>query len=212
MLRPTDGLLGAPVGALIAKRVLDLVGAVVTLVVTAPLFLIAAIGVKLTSPGPVLFWSTRVGQRGTHFRIAKFRSMEVDAHEKIDDLIPLNEATGPVFKIRQDPRLTAFGRLIRKFSVDELPQLINVIRGEMSLVGPRPPLPEEVATYDESELQRLAVQPGITCIWQVSGRSDLDFATWMRMDLDYIEQWSLGLDLILLVRTIPAVLSTRGAY
>ena len=142
----------------------------------------------------------------------KFRSMKVEAHEDRDEILHLNELEGPVFKIRDDPRVTRVGRAIRKLSIDELPQLLNVLAGDMSLVGPRPPLPEEYETYGPRERQRLAVKPGITCIWQVSGRSDLDFETWVDMDLEYIEGWTIRQDLKLLVLTIPAVLSGRGAY
>jgi lipopolysaccharide/colanic/teichoic acid biosynthesis glycosyltransferase len=127
-------------------------------------------------------------------------------------LVELNEATGPIFKVRDDPRMTKVGRVLRKLSIDEMPQLLHVLSGKMSLVGPRPPLPEEVVTYSEFEWQRLSVQPGITCIWQVSGRSDLDFDTWVQMDIQYIEEWTLSSDLRLLLRTVPAVLTGRGAY
>ena len=196
----------------VVKRSMDLVGALLLLVLLAPVLAIAALMVRVSSPGPALFVQERMGRHGRPFRMLKFRSMRVDAHQERIEVGHLNEATGPVFKIRDDPRLTPVGRVLRRLSLDELPQLINVVRGDMSLVGPRPPLPEEYATYDSRERRRLAVTPGITCLWQVSGRSDLDFATWVELDLKYIASWSLLLDLKILLRTIPAVLSGRGAY
>jgi lipopolysaccharide/colanic/teichoic acid biosynthesis glycosyltransferase len=142
----------------------------------------------------------------------KFRSMRRQAHDDRNNVIHLNEVSGPVFKIREDPRLTRVGRLMRKLSIDELPQLMNVIGGQMSLVGPRPPLPEEYETYGPRERRRLSVRPGLTCIWQVSGRSDVDFESWVNMDLEYIDTWTFRQDLKLLLLTVPAVLSRRGAY
>jgi exopolysaccharide biosynthesis polyprenyl glycosylphosphotransferase len=206
------GLLAAPAWARTAKRALDIVGASIALIVLLPLMLLTALAVALTSPGPVLFVQERVGRGGRPFRMLKFRSMIQDAEAQRDALLTLNEhASGPIFKIRDDPRITPVGRLMRLLSIDELPQFLNVLGGSMSLVGPRPPLPVEVRTYDDWEAQRLLVTPGITCLWQVSGRSELDFATWVKLDLDYIETWSLWMDLKVLARTIPAVLSRRGA-
>jgi lipopolysaccharide/colanic/teichoic acid biosynthesis glycosyltransferase len=206
------GLLGAATWQRVAKRTIDIVGSVLLLVLLLPLMLIAAAAVLLTSRGPVLYAHDRIGRNGVPFRMLKFRSMRRDAHEDRGDVLHLNQATGPVFKIHDDPRITAVGRVLRKLSIDELPQLVNVLKGDMSLVGPRPPLPDEYETYSEREQGRLAVTPGITCIWQVSGRSDLDFDTWVSMDLEYIDTWSLRGDLKLLLQTIPAVVSGRGAY
>ena len=206
------GVLEAPRWARAAKRTLDIIGASLALIVLLPLMLLAALAVAFDSPGPVLFVQERVGLRGKPFRMLKFRSMSWDAEAQRDALQCLNEhEAGPIFKIRDDPRITAVGRTLRRFSIDEMPQLLNVLGGSMSLVGPRPPLPVEVQTYDAWEAQRLLTKPGITCIWQVSGRSELDFETWVRLDLEYIETWSLWLDLKLLGRTIPAVISARGA-
>jgi lipopolysaccharide/colanic/teichoic acid biosynthesis glycosyltransferase len=206
------GLLLAAPWKLFVKRCIDVVGGVVLLLVVLPLLLVTAAAVLVTSRGPVLFLHERIGRDGRPFRMLKFRSMRVGAHEDRGEILHLNQATGPVFKIAEDPRITSVGRVIRKLSIDELPQLLNVLRGDMSLVGPRPPLPEEYATYSERERGRLAVTPGITCIWQVSGRSDLDFETWVEMDLEYIDSWTIRKDLTLLLKTIPAVVSGRGAY
>ena len=206
------GLLAARRWQLVVKRILDVVGGAVLLVILSPILVIAGLAVALTSRGPVLFVHDRVGKAGRVFRLLKFRTMNHGAHDVKAEVAHLNETNGPVFKIRSDPRLTRIGRTLRKTSIDELPQLINVIRGEMSLVGPRPPLPEEVKTYGPREHQRLSVKPGLTCIWQVSGRSDLDFDTWVAMDIEYIESWNLRLDLRLLLDTVPAVVTGRGAY
>jgi exopolysaccharide biosynthesis polyprenyl glycosylphosphotransferase len=194
------------------KRIVDVTIAVAALVVLAPLFAAAAAAVKLTSPGPVFYSQPRVGRNGEIFAFRKFRSMYVGADEHKDNLRDLNEAQGPIFKMKRDPRVTRVGRLLRRLSLDELPQLAHVLSGKMSLVGPRPHLPEEVAEYGPLDYRRLSVKPGITCIWQVSGRSELDFDTWVALDLEYIDRWSLWLDLKLIGKTIPAVLSGRGAY
>lgn len=207
-----EGLLGARRWQLVAKRALDLVAAGLLVVLSSPVFLGAALLVKLSSRGPVFFAQERIGRGGRAFRFLKFRTMCRDAAAHRGELNDQNEADGPVFKIRHDPRITRVGRVLRKLSIDELPQLLHVLSGEMSLVGPRPPLPGEVAAYSQWESQRLLVKPGLTCIWQVSGRSDLDFHTWVTMDIEYIRDWSLWLDLKLLVRTVPAVLSGHGAY
>lgn len=211
-LQPTQGLLGASRTSLATKRAIDVVGAALALLMLSPIFVVSAVLVSLSSPGPVFYRQQRVGRNGRLFNFLKFRTMLVDADEKRSELESSNECDGPIFKIRRDPRVTAAGRILRKFSIDELPQLVHVLRGEMSLVGPRPPLPEEVATYNDWERQRLLVKPGITCIWQVSGRSDLDFDTWVNLDVSYIRDWDLALDLEILAKTIPAVLSGRGAY
>ncbi|MGH8895898.1 MAG: sugar transferase [Egibacteraceae bacterium] len=206
------GLLDAPRAALLAKRAIDVVLSLLALVALAPVLTAAVVAVLLSSPGPVLFVQERVGRGGKPFKMLKIRSMYADAERQRERYEALNECDGPVFKLRNDPRITPVGRILRKFSIDELPQLANVLRGEMSLVGPRPPLPSELITYTEYERRRLLVTPGITCIWQVSGRSNIDFSSWVELDLAYIRSWSLWLDLVLLARTIPAVLSGRGAY
>jgi lipopolysaccharide/colanic/teichoic acid biosynthesis glycosyltransferase len=211
-LQPGEGLLGARLSKQAVKRVLDVLTAAVALILLSPILLAAALIVKISSRGPVFYAQDRVGQDGQHFRFVKFRTMRDGAHDARPSLATQNQADGPVFKIRRDPRITRVGRVLRKLSVDELPQLVHVLSGKMSLVGPRPPLPEEVARYGAWERQRLLVKPGLTCSWQVNGRSDLDFATWVLMDIEYIRDWSLWLDVRLLVRTVPAVLSGRGAY
>jgi len=211
-LDETASLLSAPIWKLRTKRALDIVGATVALILFSPLFLLTSLAIAVTSPGPLLYVSERIGRHGVPFRFFKFRSMRMDADSWLTDLQDVNEADGPIFKIREDPRITTVGRLIRKLSLDELPQLFHVLSGKMSLVGPRPPIPSEVEEYGEWEFQRLLAKPGLTCIWQVSGRSDLDFETWVQMDLDYIQNWSLGLELKLLAKTMPAVWSGRGAY
>lgn len=195
------------------KRGLDIVLAATGLVVLMPLFVVVAVIVKLSSRGPVLYEWCALGYRGRPFVAYKFRTMVVGADAQKAEYSAANEMSGPVFKLRRDPRVTRTGRWLRKFSIDELPQLWSVLKGDMSLVGPRPPLPEEFAQYEEWQCGKLAVKPGITCFWQVSGRSEIsDFATWARLDLRYIREWNLWLDFRLLLRTIPAVLSGRGAY
>lgn len=212
LLTPRAGLLGASRNQLLRKRAIDIVGASVGMVLLAPVFCLLAIGVKLTSPGPVFYRRPRIGKDGEQFMFTKFRTMFIDADERKGALMPLNEVGGPIFKMKDDPRITPFGRFLRKTSLDELPQLMHVLSGKMSLVGVRPQLPEEVAQYTETHAQRLLVKPGLTCIWQVSGRSDLDFETWMQMDLEYIATWTPALDARLLFKTIGAVISGRGAY
>ena len=167
--------------------------------------------IKLTSKGPVVFAQQRVGLNGRSFKIYKFRSMVVNAEALQERLADLNEMSGPVFKIANDPRVTAVGKFIRKTSIDELPQLLNVFIGDMSLVGPRPPLLQEVNLYNSKDRKRLAVRPGITCIWQVSGRNTVDFEEWMEMDADYVDRWSLWLDMEILAKTVPVVLWRKGA-
>jgi exopolysaccharide biosynthesis polyprenyl glycosylphosphotransferase len=195
-----------------SKRAIDIVLAMITLILLSPIFVLVALMIKLDSPGPVFFIQTRVGKWGKLFSCLKLRSMYVDAEARKSELASFNEADGPVFKIKDDPRITRIGRIIRKWSLDEIPQLINVLRGEMSLVGPRPPLPSEVAQYEYYQLRRLDVKPGITGLQQVSGRSNLDFTEWISLDIEYIERRSLWFDMLILLRTIPAVISTRGAY
>ncbi len=196
-----------------AKRLLDVTAAGAGLLVLVPLFLLTALAVRLDSPGPAFFSQTRVGKNGRQFRCWKFRSMYVDAEARKAELAEENEMEGGVlFKMRRDPRVTRIGRLLRKASIDELPQLWNVFTGDMSLVGPRPPVPEEVEQYTSYQRQRLAVKPGLTCFWQVSGRSDLSFEEQVRLDIHYARVRSLQVDLGLLLRTVPAVLLARGAY
>jgi exopolysaccharide biosynthesis polyprenyl glycosylphosphotransferase len=197
---------------LLAKRMVDATLSLTALIVLAPLMLVVAFLIKVTSPGPVFFAQDRVGMNQRRFRIYKFRSMVVDAEAKKQELAHLNEIPdGPAFKMKNDPRITAIGRFIRKTSIDELPQLFNVLHGEMSLVGPRPPLPDEVKKYEWLFRKRLSVKPGITCVWQISGRSNTTFERWMEMDSEYIDNWSIWLDLKILVKTVPAVLLGRGA-
>jgi len=197
---------------ILIKRFLDVVVANVLLIILSPLLAIIAFLIKIDSPGPVFYISQRCGKKGRLFNFYKFRSMKVGADKEKELLKEKSEVKGPVFKIRNDPRITRLGRFLRKYSLDELPQLINVVKGEMSLVGPRPPLPDEVAKYDTWQMRRLEVKPGITCLWQVRGRSDLSFYKWVKWDLWYIDHWSLGLDLMILLWTIPAVLKRKGAY
>jgi len=194
------------------KRVLDLVLAGLGLLATLPIWLAIVVAIRLDSPGKALFVQDRVGIHGRRFRFYKFRSMYVDAEHRVADLQSSNEVSGPVFKMRVDPRVTRVGNLLRRTSLDELPQLLNVLKGEMSLVGPRPPLPKEVEQYRPSDAVRLSVKPGLTCLWQISGRSTIGFDEWMELDRDYIRRISLQLDLSILVRTVWAVLSCRGAY
>lgn len=196
---------------LLIKRVIDATLSLIVLIVLFPLMLVIAILIKLTSPGPIFFSQKRVGMNQRQFKLYKFRSMVADAEERKLALQHLNERDGPAFKIENDPRTTKIGTFIRKTSIDELPQLFNVLSGEMSLVGPRPPLPAEVQRYEWLFRKRLSVKPGITCIWQISGRNNVTFDRWMKMDHEYIENWSLWLDLKILIKTIPAVLLSRGA-
>ena len=197
---------------LIIKRVIDIAGALTGLVVFAPLMIVIAAGIKLTSPGPVIYTQVRHGLRRRRFRMYKFRTMVANAETLQSDLEHRNEATGHVFKIRNDPRVTRLGRLLRVSSLDELPQFVNVLKGDMSLVGPRPLPLRDVAHFDEAWLlRRFSVRPGITCLWQISGRNNVGFDDWMALDLRCIDEWSLGLDARILAKTIPAVVSGRGA-
>ena len=194
------------------KRILDMIFASLLIAFTAPIMLVTAIAIKLDSPGPVIFKQTRVGKWGMPFTCFKFRSMYVDAEARKEQLMALNEASGPVFKMKRDPRITRVGRVMRKLSIDELPQFFNVLRGEMSMVGPRPPVPKEVAQYSFDELRRLEAVPGITGLQQVSGRSDMSFKRWIELDMQYIAEQSLLKDIEILLKTIPAVMSGKGAY
>ncbi len=195
-----------------SKRLLDILIALSTLIFLSPVLLVIASLIKLTSKGPVFYTQTRVGKGGANFEMIKFRSMVVNASKMKRDLIEANEMDGPVFKMKNDPRITGIGRFMRKHSIDELPQIINILKGEMSVVGPRPPLPIEVTEYKDWQKQRLAVTPGLTCIWQVSGRNDLSFEEWMNMDMEYIENWSILLDIKLILKTFGVVFSGNGAY
>jgi exopolysaccharide biosynthesis polyprenyl glycosylphosphotransferase len=198
--------------SLLLKRILDVAGATIGLILLSPVFLIVGIAVRVTSSGPILFVQERCGLQGRTFRFYKFRTMVADAEKRRAELEHLNEMRGPVFKIRQDPRITRVGAFLRKSSLDELPQLWNVLKGDMSLVGPRPPLPSEVELYTDEHAQRLSVMPGITGMWQVSGRSSLpDFEQWLECDLRYVRNWSLWLDIRILVKTVIVVALARGA-
>jgi exopolysaccharide biosynthesis polyprenyl glycosylphosphotransferase len=194
------------------KRSFDLAGAVVFVVLLSPFLLACALAIKLTSRGPVVYRSMRPGIGGAPFACFKFRTMYRDAHSHQPALEELNEASGALFKIRDDPRVTPVGRLLRRFSIDELPQLLNVVRGDMSLVGPRPLPQRDYDRLEDWHKKRYLVMPGITGLWQVSGRSDLDFDDLVRLDFLYLERWSVFLDLSILVKTVPAVLSRRGAF
>ena len=200
-------------GSVALKRAIDIVVASSALTLLLPLFLLVALLIKLTDGGPILFSQTRIGQWGKKFELIKFRSMVVNAEDLKHKLAALNDhKTGITFKMRRDPRVTWIGRIIRKSSIDELPQLWSVLKGELSLVGPRPAVPREVESYSLLERRRLEVQPGLTCIWQVSGRGDLPFDRQVELDVQYIHSQSVWLDLLLVLRTIPAVLTGRGAY
>ncbi|HEX7095057.1 MAG TPA: sugar transferase [Acidimicrobiales bacterium] len=194
-----------------AKRCFDVAMAIVGLLVTAPLLFVCAIAIKIDSPGPVIFKQERVGRNGRRFKVLKLRTMVVDAEAQLPKVAHLNEADGPLFKVRDDPRITRVGRFLRKTSIDELPQLVNVLRNEMSMVGPRPALPREVLAWDDELRNRLRVRPGITGMGQVNGRSDTSFEDYQRLDLYYVDNWSLVTDLLIMLKTIPAVLFSRGA-
>ena len=196
----------------IAKRAFDILAAVTALVLLSPFLVCIAMLVCVSGKGPIFFMQKRVGAGGKIFNIYKFRTMIPDAEDVLKDLKDQNEASGPVFKIRRDPRTTPIGRYLRRYSLDELPQLWNIIRGEMSIVGPRPPIPSEVAMYHPWQLRRLSVPQGLTCIWQISGRSDVTFDDWVKLDLRYIDTWSLRLDFAIIARTFLVVLRGSGAY
>jgi len=196
---------------LVVKRAIDLTLSLAVFLLSLPIQVLAAVAIKLSSSGPIFFRQVRCGLNGRHFTLLKFRTMEAGAEERLPEVSHLNEMSGPVFKVSRDPRLTLIGRVLRRLSIDELPQLWNVLSGDMSLVGPRPPLPEEVSRYEPWQRRRLSMNPGITCLWQISGRNNLDFDRWMALDLKYIDTWSPMLDLKILLKTVPAVLSGRGA-
>ncbi len=195
-----------------AKAVFDVTTAIILSILLSPILLILALVVRFSSRGPVIFKQERVGLNGKTFRMLKFRTMVDGAEDRLDELKPLNEGSGPLFKVRDDPRVTKVGRVLRKYSLDELPQLWNVIRGDMSIVGPRPPLPSEVERYEPEVRRRLLVKPGVTGPWQISGRSDLSWAEGVRLDLFYVENWSLVGDLVMIARTVRVVLRRNGAY
>ena len=198
--------------ALLLKRGIDIAISSLALIALSPLFLLLSLLIKLTSTGPVFYRQTRCGLGGRRFTLLKFRSMVNNAHEMLPQLEQQNEVDGPVFKMRNDPRCTSVGRWMRTLSLDELPQLWNVLRGDMSLVGPRPPLPQEVDQYEPWQRRRLRIRPGLTCLWALEGRSQLQFERWVRLDLLYIDNWSMWLDFKILLKTIPAVLLGRGAH
>jgi len=194
------------------KRCIDIAGAVSGLIVLGPLMLAIAALIRLTSSGPALFTQERYGFNKRRFRMYKFRTMVTNAEELQAKLESQNEAQGPVFKIRNDPRITPIGRILRKTSLDELPQFLNVLRGQMSLVGPRPLPKRDVARFDDASLmRRFSVKPGLTCLWQINGRSDTDFDRWIELDLRYIDTWSLALDFAILAKTLPTVIRGQGA-
>jgi exopolysaccharide biosynthesis polyprenyl glycosylphosphotransferase len=195
---------------MLVKRAMDVVGSACLLALSAPVLALAALAIKLDSKGPVLFRQVRCGMNGRHFRIVKLRTMEVDAEDRKAELMELNEMDGPVFKIRNDPRVTRVGRILRRWSIDELPQFWNVLVGDMSLVGPRPPVPVEVAEYATFDRRRLSMRPGITCLWQVNGRNAIGFNDWVKLDLEYIDTWSLTLDMKIMLKTLPAMLQGTG--
>lgn len=197
---------------LFIKHTFDRIASLALLIILSPLFLIISILIKLTSKGPVLFRQKRVGFYGREFTLYKFRSMVYNAEELREKYEHLNKARGPVFKICDDPRITKVGKFLRRTSLDELPQIVNVLSGRMSLVGPRPPIPQEVAKYSRSDRRRLSMKPGITGLWQVSGRSDIAFEDWMKLDLKYIDSWSLKEDFSILIKTLPALFTGKGAY
>ncbi len=199
-------------GSRALKRLIDIVGSACGLLVLAPVFGITALLIKLEDGGPVFFSQQRVGKWGKRFQMYKFRSMIVNADKVKSELMDQNEAGGVIFKMKRDPRITRVGRVIRKLSIDELPQLYNVLKGDMSLVGPRPSLPKEVAEYTLSDRRRLEAIPGLTCLWQVSGRSDINFEGQVRLDVQYLESQTFWGDIVLLLKTIPAVLLGKGAY
>ncbi|HEY4454404.1 MAG TPA: exopolysaccharide biosynthesis polyprenyl glycosylphosphotransferase, partial [Pseudonocardiaceae bacterium] len=196
----------------VVKGIFDRVAAGLLLTVFSPLFLVVALLIKLDSKGPVLYRQQRIGKDEQAFTMLKFRTMAADAESRRADLLPVNQGAGPLFKLRVDPRITRIGGWLRRYSVDELPQLVNVLAGSMSLVGPRPPLPEETRTYAPATRRRLLVKPGLTGLWQVSGRSDLPWDEAIRLDLRYVEDWSLALDAVILWKTVRAVLLGNGAY
>ena len=195
------------------KRLMDVILSILAIIAGSPVFLLTALLIKITSPGQIIFSQVRVGKFGRHFKFYKFRSMYIDAEARKAELMKHNESgDGVIFKMKRDPRITSVGRFIRKFSIDELPQLFNVLLGDMSLVGPRPPLPSEVRTYTLEARKRLNITPGITCLWQVSGRSELPFSKQIALDKEYIASQSAWKDFLILLKTIPAILTGKGAW
>ena len=200
-----------PAGKMFIKRLFDIAVSLLMVIACLPIWIIVSALIKHESSGPVFFSQERVGKNGRRFKMYKFRSMVADAEIMQEKLLHLNEMDGPVFKIKNDPRVTGIGQFIRKTSIDELPQLFNILKGDMSLVGPRPPVPKEVATYGLYEKKRLSIMPGLTCLWQISGRNEVKFEEWMRLDIYYIDNWSLTLDFKILVKTFFVVLAKKGA-
>jgi len=194
------------------KRLLDIIGSIILLTLLLPFYIICILAIKTTSPGPVFYSSRRVGLGGRTFKFVKFRSMYTDADKRLNLLLDKNEKDGPIFKMESDPRVTPIGRFLRKYSLDELPQIVHVLTGQMSLVGPRPPLPREVALYDQYALERLSVKPGLTCYWQICGRSRLTFEEWMKLDHKYMEEMNIWTDLKIIAKTPICVLKGDGAY
>ena len=212
LIAKRDELVNDHIIYLILKRLMDIVGASLGLLLASPIMLIVAILIKLEDPkGPIIFSQVRNGAYPKTFKMYKFRSMYIDAEERLQELMHLNEQSGPAFKIKDDPRITKIGKFIRKTSLDELPQLFNVLKGDMSLVGPRPAIPREVEQYTAYQKQRLFVKPGLTCIWQVSGRNNIEFDQWVELDIEYIKTRSLWLDIKLILLTIPALLGDENA-
>ena len=198
---------------LVTKRAFDAVASAILIVIFSPLFILVSLLIKLEDRGPAFFVQRRVGRNGKEFNMFKYRSMCVDAESKVRELTAKNQhAQGITFKIKDDPRITRVGKWLRKLSIDELPQLFNVLIGDMSLVGPRPPLPREVALYSQADRRRLAVTPGITCLWQIGGRAEIDFSGQVQLDVQYIESQNFWTDVKILLKTVPAVLMSKGAY
>lgn len=195
-----------------AKRAFDILVGTMIVILLIPILPLIVLMIKLDTRGPVFFKQERVGKNGKIFKFYKFRSMVHSAEDVREALKQMNEQEGPVFKIRSDPRVTSVGRFLRRSSLDEIPQMFNVLKGDMSIVGPRPPLPEEVANYQPWHMSRLAVKPGITCLWQISGRSHIGFSEWMRLDMEYLKTRSFKTDLLIFLKTIPAVIARKGAY
>lgn len=193
------------------KRIIDILLSILAIIVLSPIFLIVAIAIKLDSSGPVVYSQTRVGKNEKHFKMFKFRSMVINAEDMLKELKPMNEMDGPMFKIKEDPRITKIGRFIRKTSIDELPQLINILRGEMSIVGPRPSLPSEVEEFEPWMMERFVVKPGLTCFWQVSGRNNIPFRKWMELDIKYVKERNLWLDMKLVLKTVKVIFNGDDA-
>ena len=213
VITDSAGAMGRNGWTLAVKHLFDFSVALVLITLLSPLFLVTAVLIKLSSPGPIFFIQERVGLNKRPFRLYKYRTMVADAEQQLSGLEDLNEVDGPVFKIKNDPRITRIGKYLRKTSIDELPQLFNVLKGEMSLVGPRPLPIRDVEGFTQNwHHRRFSVRPGITCLWQIQGRSALAFENWMELDIQYIDQWSLWLDLKILLRTVPAVLRAYGAH